>query len=165
MMEPMDVLTAGRIAFSMDPTGAPYGIWQAGDHIGVGVYNEPGALVWNELMTRDYEGAKAFYGTVFGFTFDAMDGDFTYSTVRRSGDGAVVAGLGELGAGTPSEVPASWSVYFMVADCDAAVAKAVGLGATIVREPADTAFGRMAPMIGAQGEAFSLIQAPRQSEA
>src|SRR5674476_1103353 len=55
MMEPMEVMTAGRLAFAIDPTGAPYGIWQAGDHKGVGVYNEPGALVWNELMTRDYE--------------------------------------------------------------------------------------------------------------
>jgi predicted enzyme related to lactoylglutathione lyase len=52
----------------------------------------------------------------------------------------------------------------MVEDCDASAAKAVELGATLVREPADTPFGRMAPIIGAQGEAFSLIQAPRQSE-
>jgi uncharacterized protein len=164
MMEPMDVMSAGRIAFAMDPAGAPYGIWQAGDHLGVGVYNEPGALVWNELMTRDYEGAKAFYGTVFGYTYDEMDGDFTYSTIQRAGDGKVVAGVGELDASVPADVPASWGVYFMVEDCDASVARAVELGATIVREPADTPFGRMAPVVGPQGEAFSLIQAPAQSE-
>jgi len=72
MMEPMDVMTAGRLAFGMDPTGAPYGIWQGGDHVGVGIFNEPGTLVWNELMTRDHEGAKAFYGGVFGYSYDEM---------------------------------------------------------------------------------------------
>jgi uncharacterized protein len=164
MMEPMDVMTAGRIAFAIDPTGAPFGIWQGGDHLGVGVYNEPGAVVWNEVMTRDYEGAKAFYGTVFGYTFEEMDGGLTYCTVKRAADGAVVAGLGELDAGTPAEIPPSWGVYFLVEDCDASAARAAELGATIVREPADTPFGRMAPMIGGQGEAFSLIQAPEQSE-
>jgi uncharacterized protein len=164
MMEPMDVMTAGRIAFAMDPAGASYGIWQAGDHVGVGVYNEPGALVWNELMTGDYEGAKAFYGTVFGFTYDEMEGDLTYSTIRRASDREVVAGVGELDAGVPAEVAPGWGVYFMVDDCDASAARAVELGATVVRDPADTPFGRMAPMIGVQGEAFSLIQAPRQSE-
>ena len=41
MVEPMDVMTTCRMAFAMDPTGAPYAIWQPGDHKGVRVYNEP----------------------------------------------------------------------------------------------------------------------------
>jgi predicted enzyme related to lactoylglutathione lyase len=167
LSEPMDVMTAGRIAFAIDPTGAPFGIWQGGDHLGVGVYNEPGAMVWNEVMTRDYEGAKAFYGKVFGYTyesFDELDGDFSYSTIRRAGDGAVVGGVGELEAGSPAEASPGWTVYFSVEDCDASAARAVELGATIVRDPTDTPFGRMAPLIGAQGETFSLVQPPRQAE-
>jgi predicted enzyme related to lactoylglutathione lyase len=159
MMEPMDVMSAGRLAFAMDPSGAPYGIWQAGDHQGVGIYNEPGALVWTELMSRDYEGAKAFYAKVFGLTYQEIGEGFAYSTVQLSGDGKVVAGLGELGINTPTEVPASWVVYFRVEDCDASAATAIRLGATIARQPFDTPFGRMSSLIGAQGEAFSLIQA------
>ena len=164
MMEPMEVMTAGRIGFALDPTGAPFGVWQAGDHLGIGVYNEPGALVWNEVMTRDYEGAKAFYGAVFGYTFDEMDADFSYASIRRASDGEVVAGVGKLDARVPTDVPPSWGVYFMVEDCDASAARAVELGATLVRDPADTAFGRMVPLIGAQGETFSLVQAPSQPE-
>ena len=164
MVEPTDVMTTCRMAFAMDPTGAPYGIWQAGDHKGVGVYNEPGALVWNELMTRDYEGAQAFYGSVFGFTYEEIGEGFSYSTVKRADDGEVVAGLGELDVALPSEVQASWVVYFMVEDCDASAARAVELGATVVRQPFDTPFGRMAPLIGLQGETFSLIQAPGQDD-
>ena len=50
-------------------------------------------------MTRDYEGAKAFYGTVFGYDYEQMgDGTkFQYSTIKLS-DGEVVAGLGAMGA-------------------------------------------------------------------
>jgi predicted enzyme related to lactoylglutathione lyase len=160
MMEPIDVMTAGRFAFALDPGGAPYGIWQAGDHVGFRIYNEPGAVVWNELMTRDYEGAKAFYASVFGFTYEEVGEGFTYSTLKRAGDGEVVGGLGALEAGTPAEVPASWGTYFMVDDCDASVAKAVELGARVARAPWDTPFGRMATVTGTQGETFSLIQPP-----
>ena len=165
MMEPIDVMTAGRMAFAMDPTGATYGIWQAGDHKGVGIYNEPGALVWNELMTHDFGGAKAFYGKVFGYTYDDIGGDTsTYSAFRRRGDGKVVGGVGELPSSTPAEVPAAWAVYFMVQDCDAAVVKAVELGGTMMRAPADTQFGRMATVTGPQGEVFSLVQARPRGE-
>jgi predicted enzyme related to lactoylglutathione lyase len=72
--------------------------------------------------------------------------------------------LGELDASMPTEVAPSWVIYFMVEDCDASAAQAAALGATIVRQPFDTPFGRMAPLIGAQGEAFSLIQAPKQDD-
>ena len=158
LMEPMDVMGSGRLAFAMDPTGAPYGIWQAGEHTGVGVYNGPGALFWNESMTRDYEGAKNFYNTVFGFTYDEVGQGSSYSMIKRAGDGQVVAGLGKLDASTPAQVHPSWVTYFMVQDCDASAAKAAELGATIVGQPSETPAGRLACLIGAQGEAFSLIQ-------
>ena len=159
MMEPIEVMSAGRLAFTTDPTGAPFDIWQAGPHRGVGVYDEMGALVCTELMTRDYEGAKAFYGDVFGFTYDEMGEGFAYSMLKRSGDDRVVAGLGELGASTPARVPAGWVIYSMVQDCDASAATALQLGASVLRRPFVTPFGRMATLSGAQGEAFSLIQA------
>ena len=65
--EPMDVLDLGRWRSSPIPTGAVFGIWQPGTFIGAELVNEPGALSWNELNTRDLEGAKAFYGAVFGW--------------------------------------------------------------------------------------------------
>jgi len=164
MMEPMDVMTAGRLAFAMDPIGAPYGFWQAGDHKGVGIYNEPGALVWNELITRDYEGAKAFYASVFGYTYEEVGEGITYSTIKLAGTGDIVGGLGAFDPDAPPEVASTWGVYFQVENCDASVASAVQLGATVARGPFDTPFGRMATVTGPQGEAFSLIQPPAMSE-
>jgi predicted enzyme related to lactoylglutathione lyase len=159
MMEPIDVMSPARLAFATDPTGARFGIWQAGPHKGVGVYDEPGALVGTELMTRDYEGAKAFYGDVFGFTYDEMGEGFAYCMIKRSGDDRVVAGLGELGASTPAQVPAGWVIYSLVQDCDASAATALPLRASVLRQPFVTPFGRMATLSNPQGEAFSLIQA------
>ena len=160
MMEPMDVMTAGRVAFAMDPVGAPYGIWQAADHVGFRIYNESGTVVWNELMTRDYEGSKAFYASVFGYTYEEVGEGFTYATIKRASDGEVVGGLGEFPSDAPADVPSHWGVYFMVDDCDASVAKAAELGGSVVRAPFDTPFGRMATVTGAQGESFSLIKPP-----
>jgi predicted enzyme related to lactoylglutathione lyase len=132
---------------------------EAGSQFMMEPMNEPGALVWNELMTRDYEGAKAFYPKVFGSAYQEIGEGFAYSTVQRCGDGKVVAGMGELGITTPKKVPAGWVVYFRMEDADASAATAVRLGASILRQPFDTPFGRMSSLIGAQGKAFSLIQA------
>jgi predicted enzyme related to lactoylglutathione lyase len=116
------------------------------------------------LMTRDYEGAKTFYGDVFGYTYNEIGEGFTYSTVKRASDGEVVGGLGAFDASTPVDVPPSWAIYFLVEDCAALVAKAAELGADVVRQPFDTAFGRMATVTGPQGEVFSLIQPPPQDD-
>ena len=94
-------------------------------HTGVHVANEPGSLVWNELITRDYAAAQAFYAAVFGYGYEEIgDGEnFTYSTIARP-DGHVVAGIGALDPNMPAEVPSRWVTYFGVADTDAAAAHA-----------------------------------------
>ena len=66
MVEPMDVMDLGRMAIFADPTGAVLGVWQPGTFIGAEIVNEPGALSWNEVNTRDPGAAKVFYGSVFG---------------------------------------------------------------------------------------------------
>jgi predicted enzyme related to lactoylglutathione lyase len=158
VVEPMTVGSLGRMAFGADPSGAVYGIWQAMEHTGVQIYNEPGSLVWNELMTRDYEAARAFYAAVFGYGYEDMgDGEnFTYSTVARP-DGHIVAGIGALDRNMPPEVPSRWVTYFGVADTDAAAARAQELGATLEMAPFDSQFGRIAVVRAPQGETFSLI--------
>lgn len=50
-----------------------------------------------------------------------------------------------------------WLTWFQVADADAASAKAVELGASVMMGPDDSAFGRMTVLTGPQGEVFGLI--------
>ena len=61
LMEPFDVMTAGRMAVIKDPTGAVVAVWERKDHCGAALVNQHGAQCWNELMTKDTASASAFY--------------------------------------------------------------------------------------------------------
>ena len=162
LAEPMDVMDLDRMAMLVDPTGAVVGLWQSGRHTGADVVNEPGAQVWNELMTRDFAGAKAFYGAVFPYTFGDMSAPgFTYATIDL--DGRPVGGIGELGPDSPADEEPAWSTYFAVSDTDASTAQAVELGAQVVSPPADSPYGRLAFLRGPSGEAFALMSTTEPS--
>jgi len=163
MMEPFDVMDAGRMAIAADPAGAVFGVWQARLHTGVRLANEPGSLAWNENMSRDFEGSKAFYHSVFGYDYgDLGDAGFKYATLDLGG--RPVGGIGELGPDSPAETPAHWAVYFTVADTDAAVAKITGLGGAVIQPAWDTPFGRMAVLADDQGAVFSVMSEPKAAE-
>jgi predicted enzyme related to lactoylglutathione lyase len=153
----MDVLDFGRMAFLQAPGGGVFGIWQAGSHTGVGIFNEPNTLTWNEFMTRDYAGAKDFFAGLFGYTYTNLGGDsFDYSTIEV--DGNTVGGIGGMPPGVPAQVPPHWRVYFAVEDCDATVAKLTSLGGSVIRPPADMPYGRHADVADPQGAVFSVIK-------
>ena len=59
--------------------------------------------------------------------------DFRYTTLGEGDD--QLAGIMDAPAFLPEGVPAHWSVYFGVDDADAALAKVVELGGSIVRPP------------------------------
>jgi uncharacterized protein len=155
-MAPFDVTEAGRMAFVVDPSGAAVAFWQAGKHIGATLVNEPGTVMWNELITTD-PSAAAFYEQVLGVTTAPMD-------VPEFGDYTLFQVNGEMVGGTVAPqmagVPNHWHVYFAVADADATAAKVADLGGSILVEPFDTPAGRMAVATDPQGATFSVIQPP-----
>jgi hypothetical protein len=156
VMEPMDVMDAGRMAVAVDPAGAVFGVWQARAFPGAQIVNEPGAMRWNEQMSRDFEGSKAFYAAVFGYEYGDMSRDgFSYATFKV--DGRDVGGIGDLHAGVPAGTPASWRVYFSAADTDASVVRAQANGGSVIREPIDHPYGRMGTVADDQGAVFSLL--------
>lgn len=164
LMEPMDIMDVGRMAVAADPGGAVFGIWQARAHIGVGLANEPGALSWNENLSRDFNENKAFYRAVFGYEYgDLGDAGFQYATLKVGG--VDVGGIGELDSSFPAAVPAHWSSYFAVEDTDTAVAKITTSGGSVMRAPWETPYGRMAVVSDDQGAFFSLISMPAAGEA
>ena len=79
--EPCDVLDAGRMAMIRDPGEAFLCLWQPKAHKGADVMGEPGALNWNELLTKDVGRTGAFYADLFGWTSTVMPnpagGDYT----------------------------------------------------------------------------------------
>jgi len=162
MVEPMDVMDIGRMAFFVDPTGAAFGVWQPKSFAGADLVNEPNSLCWNEVLTRDAAADKDFYPAVFGWTagkpgFEGAPESYTVWEV----DGHAVGGMMQMSEPYfPADVPPHWSVCFAVADCDAIVAKARELGATITYEPMDMPIGRFAGIVDPQGAAFSVMQMP-----
>jgi predicted enzyme related to lactoylglutathione lyase len=152
-----DVMEFGRMAVIVDPTGATFAIWQAKQHTGMQVRDEPGSLAWNELQTRDVEGAKKFYGALFGWTFETNKfGDTTYTSVSLKG--ARVGGIFELPKGM-DQVPPNWLVYFGTANCDASTEKASSLKAKVVVPPMDIPdTGRFSVLFDPAGAMFALYQ-------
>jgi hypothetical protein len=155
LQEPFEVMDLGRMAVAQDPLGATFAIWQARGSIGSEIANEPGAVVWNEMMSRDLEAAKAFYATVFGYTYTAMGEDGGYFMLVV--DGRPVGGIGALPAEVPAEVPAHWGLYFSVDDADKAAAHAAELGGTVSSPPADMPYGREVRLVDGQGAPFSVL--------
>ena len=156
---PMDVMSEGRMAVAMDTAGAAFGLWQGGNTTGIGLANEPGSLAWNEQMSRDFEGSKAFYQAVFGYDDQDMSGDgFKYAMLMV--DGHEVGGIGEYPEGTPEQVPPAWAANFQVDDVDAAVAKDTELGGRVVQPVKDNPYGRIGVVADNHGAVFSVMTPP-----
>ena len=150
LMEPFDVMDAGRMVFAMDPGGAMVAFWQANQHIGARLVNEPGALAWNELITTEPSAAK-FYEQVAGMTTSTMDMGQGEYTLFHAGDQMVGGTIPPQMPGTPNH----WHVYFAVDDADATAAKITELGGTILVPPFDTPVGRIGVAQDPQGAVFS----------
>jgi predicted enzyme related to lactoylglutathione lyase len=154
----MEVMALGTMAVVTDPGGATIGIWQPGLHRGFGVVGEPGAPSWFELHTRSYDAVVPFYRDVFGWDTHAMSdaSEFRYTTLGE-GDSAA-AGIMDATGFLPAGVPSTWTVYFAVANTDAALQKVVALGGTVVQPAQDTPYGRLASATDATGAAFSVMR-------
>ncbi|HEV2823973.1 MAG TPA: VOC family protein [Actinomycetota bacterium] len=102
-----------------------------------------GSFCWVDLGTNDAQGAKAFYGGLFGWEFeDLPSGDQgTYSICRL--DGRAVAGLYD-GAERPV-----WGSYIRVDDAARATGRARELGAEVsLSQPGD---GLVAELVNQDG--------------
>ena len=157
LVPPFDVGDQGRMAAFLDQAGAPFSVWQPGTMTGAAVFDVPGALTWNELVTRDVAGSVAFYGEVFGWTARTRSaGGSPYAVFER--DGAAVAGIQPMIAGEwPDDLPPHWMVYFAVEDCDAAARSAYALGGRVVRPPAMSPMGWCAVLEDPEGGTFSVL--------
>jgi predicted enzyme related to lactoylglutathione lyase len=174
-IEPFDVMESGRMAVFADPDGAVFCAWQAKEHKGARIVNEHGSLNFNGLNTRDPEGAKSFYGSVFGWETLVLPGGFEMWTLPGYGDhleqgspglresmaemGAppgfedVVASLNPIADDQP-EMPPHWGVTFAVDDADAIAGRAAELGGQVAVPPFDAPWVRMTVITDPQGATF-----------
>lgn len=153
---------AGRMAMIQDPSGGAVGLWEAGAFTGAGLFNEPGTLTWNELVTRDMDACRAFYGELLGWQWEEMtmhDGShYSVCTVGERANGGAM----EMTAAWPEHTPSHWAVYFAAGDVDASAGRVGELGGQVLKGPWDVPeVGRLAVCQDPQGAVFTLF---RQAE-
>jgi len=155
------------MAVCADPAGAAFSLWQANEHRGATVVNEPGSVSFNDLHTNDAEGARAFYGAVFGW--ELLNGGMwalpaygDFLEERNPGTRERVAQFG--GPSRFEEVvatllridgPARWGVTFAVEDADATAARATELGGTVLIAPVDAPWVRTTVIADPAGAVFT----------
>ncbi|WP_188193894.1 VOC family protein [Nonomuraea sp. SYSU D8015] len=157
VMEPMAVFEEGSMAVFRAPDGSHTGAWQAGNHHGAELVNEPVSLCWNELVSRDPAAAERFYSTVFGWRPELLDMGGMKYTEWHSGEPAI-AGMMEMPADYPQGTPSFWMTYFAVADLDATTAAAERAGAAVLVRAMDAPPGPFSALMDPQGAVFSIIQ-------
>jgi predicted enzyme related to lactoylglutathione lyase len=114
------------------------------------------SFYWNELMTRDAEAAKKFYGATLGWTFEAMDaedGSAPTYWVAKVGEESV-AGIFLIGA-DDEETSEGWFSYVAIKDLSGALARCAMGGGEVIREPWDVpGVGRIAIVTDNAGNAM-----------
>jgi predicted enzyme related to lactoylglutathione lyase len=148
IMPPWTIEGIGRMALLHDPQGIPFYVMRgaspedstAFERTGLGKCN------WNELITDDQQGALAFYGAVFGWTFDdrmpmGEMGDYVFIDAAGTQIGAIMQ--------RPAEAPPqNWRFYFRSTDIDAAAAQVKAGGGTVLQGPHDVPGGDRIIVIG-----------------
>jgi len=121
---PMDIPEVGRFGVIADPQGAAFSLFASAGDDGP---QSGGVFVWDELHTSDVDGAKSFYGEVFGWTATDRDmGPMTYTIFERGEK--QIAGCAPLQEGMPTPY---WIPYIYSEDVKATVAQAKELGANV----------------------------------
>jgi uncharacterized protein len=162
LMPPVDILDAGCMSIIQDPTGAVLGLWQPQRNPGAQLWNQAGAVCWNELLTRDPDRAERFFGDLFGWTTRSSqslaDGEYRLLLNRGEQIGGLLRIRPEWG-----DMPPNWTVYFGVDDCDRAVAVAQQQGGNLLFPAMEIPnVGRFAYLQDPQGAVFAVIQHPEQ---
>ncbi|MGI9647829.1 MAG: VOC family protein [Acidimicrobiia bacterium] len=120
-----------------------------------------GVPSWTDLATSDVEGAKAFYGAVFGWAAEDQPTDQGVPYTMLSKGGKVVAGLGPIPPDQAAAgMPPMWNSYVNVDSVDATIGKVTGAGGSVLMPAMDVMdAGRMAFVADPTGAAIGLWQA------
>jgi uncharacterized protein len=123
----------------------------------------PGTFSWTDLATTDQDGAKQFYGQLFGWSAVdfPIDENTTYSMMQIGGkDVAAISPQPQ--QQRDAGVPPLWNSYITVESADATADRAQELGATVHAPAFDVMdVGRMAVIQDPQG-AFFMPWEPKQ---
>lgn len=160
---PFDVMESGRMSVLSDPTGAVFAVWQAKQHQGVGVKDEPGSVVWADLQVKDQARAGQFYSSLFGWKMVGK----SMSPAQPGGYYHIMNGETMIGGIPPPDqldpkAHPAWLIYVQVADCAKSTKKAVSLGGRAYVDTMEIAgTGRFSVLADPQGAVFAIHESRR----
>lgn len=157
LLPPMVVGPFGSMAMCADPTGAPFSLWQAGNHVGAEVTDEPGASAWYELYSPDAQRARGFYAALLDASVERLPGGLEYYVLKHGAD--QLAGIMQIDPAW-GELQPQWVTYFAVASVDEAAATATRLGGALMGPIDDSPFGRIAALRDPAGATFKIVEPP-----
>jgi predicted enzyme related to lactoylglutathione lyase len=119
----------------------------------------PGVTCFVDTERADVDAAAAFYGGLFGWTFDDRTPPGAPSRFLMALlDGLAVAGI----ASAPDGAAPAWNTYVSVESADAVVPLVTSAGGTVVAAPADVGeAGRRATFADPEGAEFRVWQPGR----
>jgi uncharacterized protein len=120
---------------------------------------EPGTFCSVDLATPDREGAKSFYGSLFGWDAEDVPADGTTYTILRVNGDAVAGCFDQPVDQQEAGIPPNWVSYVSTEDADAIAAKAGELGGQVLQEPFDLMdVGRLAVLQDPTGGVLAVWQ-------
>jgi predicted enzyme related to lactoylglutathione lyase len=155
----MEIGPFGSMAVGVDPTGAPFGLWQAGQHIGWQVQDDFNAATWWELYTPDAKKARDFYKSLLGLSVEPVPGMAEYYVMTRGEK--QLGGIMQIDPSWGNMQP-MWVTYFSVKNADETVATIKKNGGKQMGNVDDSPFGRLAAVADPQGGLFKVIEPPKQ---
>jgi predicted enzyme related to lactoylglutathione lyase len=162
VVEPFDVLPAGRVAALEDPAGAVIGVWEPAERLGCQLVNEASAYAMSALHTPDPDVAAGHYRDLFGWEIDEFAPGVSLFRLPGyiGGEPAQPVPRDVIAVMAKDDGPARWSVDFWVTDADAVAARAPELGGSLVVPPFDSIPSRQAVVADPFGAAFSVTTSP-----
>lgn len=130
------------------------------DDSGMSFSREPliGKIVWTDLITDDLDAARAFYGALFGWTFeDAGRRHGQRYLIARAND-VYVGGILEVGERAERKSLSRWLPYVSVDDVDVAVQRTTSSGGRVAVAPTNVGIGRVAAIIDPEGAVIGLAR-------
>ncbi len=106
--------------------------------MGIRTSYKQGTPSWVDLGTSDQDGAKSFYGSLFGWSWEDNDmGDgATYSMAQLKGKSAAAV-YTQRPEEASQGIPPHWTTYMTVDDVDATIGKVAAAGGQVFMEPFD----------------------------
>ena len=116
----------------------------------------PGKVIWADLVTPNLKQAEQFYGALFGWTFEPIDGDTNFAIALNAGQ--PVAGIVQRAMKAGQQRQPAWLTFIAVRDVAAAQRSALANGGKVLSAPKDYAQrGRQAVFADPDGAVFAVL--------